>query len=316
MSSLVAGGCIVSGASVHRSLLSTGGRVNSFSAIDEAVVLPYVEVGRDARLRRVVVDRGVDIPEGLVVGEDPGARRPALPPDGERRRPDHPGNDQQARSSMTRVLAVASEIFPLVKTGGLADVVGCACPGRWRVAVDMRTLVPGYPAVLAGLEADGGPLRTPPRPRVGRCGSSSGRAAGLDLLSPRRAPPLRPPGQSLSRPRRPRLAGQSTAATGCSRGSRPISASAASPTGGPRPSTATTGRPASPPAYLAFAGEPRPATVLTIHNLAFQGTFPATIFPELRLPPWAFSIGGVEVTARSASSAGILLLDAATASPT
>ena len=71
VSSLVAGGCIVSGASVHRSLLSTGVRVNSYSHIDEAVVLPYVNIGRSARLRRVVVDRGVRIPEGLVVGEDP-----------------------------------------------------------------------------------------------------------------------------------------------------------------------------------------------------------------------------------------------------
>jgi glucose-1-phosphate adenylyltransferase len=71
VSSLVAGGCIVSGASVHRTLLSTGCRVNSFAALDEAVVLPYVQVGRGARLRKVVVDRGVNIPEDLVVGEDP-----------------------------------------------------------------------------------------------------------------------------------------------------------------------------------------------------------------------------------------------------
>jgi glucose-1-phosphate adenylyltransferase len=71
VSSLVAGGCVVSGASVRRSLVSTGVRVNSFSAIDEAVVLPYVDIGRNARLSRVVIDRGVHIPEGLVVGEDP-----------------------------------------------------------------------------------------------------------------------------------------------------------------------------------------------------------------------------------------------------
>ena len=45
--------------------------MNSYSSLEEAVVLPYVEVGRNARLTRVVVDRGVKIPEGLVVGEDP-----------------------------------------------------------------------------------------------------------------------------------------------------------------------------------------------------------------------------------------------------
>jgi glucose-1-phosphate adenylyltransferase len=71
IASLVAGDCIVSGASVHRSLLSTGVRANSFSVIDEAVILPYVQIGRSARLKKVVIDRGVRIPEGLVVGEDP-----------------------------------------------------------------------------------------------------------------------------------------------------------------------------------------------------------------------------------------------------
>jgi glucose-1-phosphate adenylyltransferase len=46
-------------------------RANSFAALEGAVVLPYVDVGRSARLKNVVVDRGVTIPEGLVVGEDP-----------------------------------------------------------------------------------------------------------------------------------------------------------------------------------------------------------------------------------------------------
>jgi glucose-1-phosphate adenylyltransferase len=71
VSSLIAGDCIVSGASVHRSLLSTGVRANSYSTVNEAVVLPYVQIGRGARLNKVVIDRGVRIPEGMVVGEDP-----------------------------------------------------------------------------------------------------------------------------------------------------------------------------------------------------------------------------------------------------
>jgi glucose-1-phosphate adenylyltransferase len=71
VSSLVSGGCIVSGSSLSRTLLCTGARINSFSKIEEAVILPYVEVGRDVHLSRVVVDRGVNIPDGLVVGEDP-----------------------------------------------------------------------------------------------------------------------------------------------------------------------------------------------------------------------------------------------------
>ena len=70
VSSLVAGDCIISGSSVRHSLVSTGCRVHSWSGLDEAVLLPDVDVGRKALLRRVVVDRGVKIPEGLVVGED------------------------------------------------------------------------------------------------------------------------------------------------------------------------------------------------------------------------------------------------------
>jgi glucose-1-phosphate adenylyltransferase len=73
VSSLVSGGCIISGTNVRNSLLFTGVHTNSWSALDHAVVLPYVTVGRHARLTKVVIDRGVTIPEGLVVGEDPEA---------------------------------------------------------------------------------------------------------------------------------------------------------------------------------------------------------------------------------------------------
>ncbi|MFD1702269.1 glucose-1-phosphate adenylyltransferase [Methylopila henanensis] len=71
ISSLVSGGCIVSGAGVKESLLFTGVRVNSYADVERAVILPYVEIGRHARLSNVVIDRGVAIPEKLVVGEDP-----------------------------------------------------------------------------------------------------------------------------------------------------------------------------------------------------------------------------------------------------
>jgi glucose-1-phosphate adenylyltransferase len=70
VSSLVSGDCIVSGSSITRSLLFTGVRTKSYSTLEEAVVLPYCQIGRGARLRRVVIDRGVVIPPGLVVGED------------------------------------------------------------------------------------------------------------------------------------------------------------------------------------------------------------------------------------------------------
>jgi glucose-1-phosphate adenylyltransferase len=69
--SMVSGGCIVSGSSIRNSLLFSSVRVHSFCRIDEAVILPEVEIGRGAELRRVVVDQGCRIPPGLVAGYDP-----------------------------------------------------------------------------------------------------------------------------------------------------------------------------------------------------------------------------------------------------
>lgn len=71
VASLVAGDCIISGSHLRRCLCFTGVRANSFSVLEDAVVLPRCYIGRSARLRRVVLDRDVIIPEGLVVGEDP-----------------------------------------------------------------------------------------------------------------------------------------------------------------------------------------------------------------------------------------------------
>jgi len=71
ISSLVSNDCIVSGAVAKRSLLFTGVKMGSFSSVSEGVILPYCNIGRGARLSRVILDTGVRIPEGLVVGEDP-----------------------------------------------------------------------------------------------------------------------------------------------------------------------------------------------------------------------------------------------------
>ena len=67
--SLVSGGCIVSGA-VHRSVLFSSVRVHSHSVVNWSVLLPEVQVGRRARLTRCVIDRGVTIPDDMVIGED------------------------------------------------------------------------------------------------------------------------------------------------------------------------------------------------------------------------------------------------------
>ncbi len=71
VSSLVSGGCIVSGSTIANSLLFTGVHTHSFSSLKHVVALPRVRINRNADLTNVVIDRGVEIPTGLVVGQDP-----------------------------------------------------------------------------------------------------------------------------------------------------------------------------------------------------------------------------------------------------
>lgn len=71
VSSMVSGGCIISGTEIRNSLLFTEVHTNSYASLDHVVALPYVTVQRHAKLSNAVIDRGVVIPEGLVVGEDP-----------------------------------------------------------------------------------------------------------------------------------------------------------------------------------------------------------------------------------------------------
>ncbi len=71
ISSLISQDCIVSGATATRSLLYTGVKMGSYSSVNRTVILPRCNIGRGARLTNVILDAGVRIPEGLVIGEDP-----------------------------------------------------------------------------------------------------------------------------------------------------------------------------------------------------------------------------------------------------
>lgn len=71
ISSMVSGGCIISGTEVRNSLLFTQVHTNSYAVLDHSVVLPHAVINRSARLRKCVIDSRVVIPQGLVVGEDP-----------------------------------------------------------------------------------------------------------------------------------------------------------------------------------------------------------------------------------------------------
>jgi glucose-1-phosphate adenylyltransferase len=82
--SLVSGGCIISGAVVRHSLLFSNVRINSYSTVEHAVVLPNVEIGRNCRLRRCIIDKGCKIPAQTEIGMDPveDARRYYVSPGG------------------------------------------------------------------------------------------------------------------------------------------------------------------------------------------------------------------------------------------
>lgn len=71
VSSMVSGGCVISGSKIYQSLLFTGVHAHSYSELEGVVAMPYVSIGRNADLKNVVIDRGVQIPEGLIVGDDP-----------------------------------------------------------------------------------------------------------------------------------------------------------------------------------------------------------------------------------------------------
>ncbi|HEY0918105.1 glycogen synthase GlgA [Devosia sp.] len=190
------------------------------------------------------------------------------------------------------VLSVAAEVYPLIKTGGLADVAG-ALPGALAPhGVAMRTLLPGYPAVLGSLE-DGTVVA-----EMGDCFGGParlllGRAAGLELIALDAPhlydrpgnPYLGPDGKDWPDNWR-RFAALSFAAYELGRGL----------VEGYRPQIAHCHdwQAALTPAYVAFNAPTRVRTVMTVHNISFQGHFGWDIFGDLRLDYRAAAEGAIE----------------------
>ncbi len=193
-----------------------------------------------------------------------------------------------------RVLSVASECVPLVKTGGLADVAGALPHALAPEGVAITTLLPAYPKVLAALP-DAVPLRRFEDLFGGPARLLRGQAAGLDVLA-LDAPHL------YDRPGNPYLSPQGGewgdnairfAALGA------VAALVAREGAGGAPGFdllhAHDWQAGLAPAYLRFgAGARRVPSVFTVHNLAFQGKFDPAIFPRLGLPPQAMSTDGIE----------------------
>lgn len=190
-----------------------------------------------------------------------------------------------------RVLAVASEIYPLVKTGGLADVAGALPAALASQGIQVVTLVPGYPAVLAAVEG-GRRVARMDECMGGPATLVGGRAGNLDLLV-LDAPHLfaRAGGPYADErgadwadnPHRFAALGQVAAAI----------AGGLVPRYRPQLLHLHDWQAALAAAYLRYGGIAVPAA-LTIHNLAFQGRYPAALLESLGLPAEAMSIDGVE----------------------
>jgi starch synthase len=214
------------------------------------------------------------------------------------------------------VLSVASEAYPLVKTGGLADVAGALPLALRAEGVRVRTLLPGYPAVMAAL----GGAETLWRSETlfgGPAWLLAGRAEGLDLFVLDAPHLYARPGSPYLGPDGRDWPDNAVRFAALAR----IGASLAQgllPAWRPAVAHAHDWQAALLPAYLHYDGEAAARSVLTVHNLAFQGRFPRELLATLGLPPDSFGINGVEhYGAIGFLKAGLLFADRiTTVSPT
>jgi starch synthase len=189
-------------------------------------------------------------------------------------------------------LSVASEIYPLIKTGGLADVVG-ALPGALaKENVRLVTLTPGYPAVTAKLEK-AAPVYHYDNLMGAPAQILAGHAGGLELFvldAPhffaRSGNPYIGPDGADWQDNALRFAALARVGADIGKGAIPAFA--------PDVVHVHDWQAALTPAYLHYDGGRRPGTIITVHNLAFQGPFSPTILGAIGLPAHAMSIDGVE----------------------
>jgi starch synthase len=190
------------------------------------------------------------------------------------------------------VLSVVPEAFPLVKTGGLGDVAGALPVALTAEDVHTTTLIPGYPAVMAALR-DGQPVRHFPDLFGGEAHLVAGRTEGMGLLAidaphlfARGGNPYVGPDGRDWPDNAMRFAALGYVAAEVGAGSVPTIA--------PDIVHAHDWQAGLAPAYLHYRGGRRPGTIMTVHNLAFQGRFESALLAELGLPAASFGIDGVE----------------------
>jgi starch synthase len=188
-----------------------------------------------------------------------------------------------------KILFVASELFPYVKTGGLGDVMAALPRALGALGADVRLLVPAYPAIRDAVTVRGVARVLPDLMGGGPARILWADAPGLPLYLLDQPAFFDRPGGPYEHPAdlARRFAALSWAAAflgreGDEHGWRPEVLHGHDWHTGLMP------------AYVAFGGGPRPATVMTIHNIAFQGRFPAAMLDELWIPRYGFTPEGVE----------------------
>lgn len=191
-----------------------------------------------------------------------------------------------------KLLSVASEAYPLVKTGGLADVAGALPLALASHGVSVRTLLPAYPAVKRAVSGAAKVAALPDLPG-GPATLLAARHGGLDLflldaphLFEREGGPYADHAGHDHADNWLRFAAFSKAAAMVAQGAVADFV--------PDLVQVHDWQAAMTLAYLRYSGKPHPPGVITIHNLAFQGHFDAGIFAGLGLPPEAFALDGVE----------------------
>ena len=198
-----------------------------------------------------------------------------------------------------RVLHVASELYPLIKTGGLADVLGALPPALSALGVDARVLVPGYPAVAAAVRSGKAVWRDRFLFGGGEARMRRVRAKGVEVpiyvldcpgLYDRSGNPYLDLSGADWPDNEQRFGALGWMAARLGQG--------IDPDWRPDIVHAHDWQAGLAPAYLALAGGPRPRTVLTIHNLAYQGLFEYEAVERLGLPAEAFRYDGLEFHGR------------------
>jgi phosphoglucomutase len=216
-----------------------------------------------------------------------------------------------------RVLLVTPECYPLIKTGGLADVAGALPRALAARGAEVRVLLPAYRGVVEQLGRVR-PVAAVPDLFGGKGRLVHGRTdGGLAVLALEAAHLYDRPGNPYLGPdgrdwpdNHLRFAALSWAGSRIGLGEL----------GDWTPDLvhAHDWQSGLAPAYLALSGRPRPRMVMTIHNIAFQGLFPAALLADLRLPPGSFTVDGLEYHGRiSFLKAGLQYADRlTTVSPT